>query len=320
MESLNRFHAFYISAYNRGSILQIIVMGMMKLKKVLVLGGTRFFGKHLVEALLQAGHDVTIATRGITEDPFGSTVKRLIVDREDEKQLAERLEDKNYDIVYDNLCYSSNAAKIVCKVLKGKTKKYIMTSSMAVYKPALNLSEEDFNPYEYEVAYGDRNNFSYSEGKRLAEAVLFQKATFPVVAVRFPVVIGENDYTKRLQFYVEHIVRQEPVAVNHLEGELSFIHEKEAGEFLAWCGMENIEGPINACSNGVVSTREIIRFIEENMGIKALVQEVGDNVAPYNEVINCTLHNGKANELGFSFRDLKIEIEKVLHYYIYAMK
>ncbi|MFE7913827.1 NAD-dependent epimerase/dehydratase family protein, partial [Bacillus mobilis] len=55
-------------------------MGMMKLKSVLVLGGTRFFGKNLVEALLQDEHDVTIATRGITEDPFGSAVKRLIVD------------------------------------------------------------------------------------------------------------------------------------------------------------------------------------------------------------------------------------------------
>ncbi len=51
-------------------------MGMIKLKKVLVLGGTRFFGKHLVEALLQDGHDVTIATRGITEDSFGSRVKK----------------------------------------------------------------------------------------------------------------------------------------------------------------------------------------------------------------------------------------------------
>lgn len=98
---------------------------MIKLKKVLVLGGTRFFGKHLVEALLQDGHDVTIATRGITGDFFGSRVKRLIVDREDEKQLTERLADKSYDIVYDNLCYSSNAAKIICEVLRGKTKKLL---------------------------------------------------------------------------------------------------------------------------------------------------------------------------------------------------
>ncbi|WP_436865675.1 NAD-dependent epimerase/dehydratase family protein [Bacillus fungorum] len=295
-------------------------MGMMKLKKVLVLGGTRFFGKHLVEALLHDGHDVTIATRGITEDSFGSTVKRLIVDREDEKQLAERLEDKSYDIVYDNLCYSSNAAKLICEVLRGKTKKYVMTSSMAVYEPEIGLLEENFNPHEYAITYGDRKDFNYSEGKRLAEAVLFQQATFPVVAVRFPVVIGENDYTKRLQFYVEHIAGQEPVAVKHLDGELPFIHEKEAGEFLAWCGMKDIEGPINACSNGVVSTREMIHFIEENMGIKALVQEVGNNVAPYNKVINCTLHNGKASELGFPFRELKIEIEQVLRYYIHAMK
>ncbi|PFN28160.1 NAD-dependent epimerase/dehydratase family protein [Bacillus cereus] len=293
---------------------------MMRLKKVLVLGGTRFFGKHLVESLLQAGHDVTIATRGFTEDSFGNAVKRIVVDREDEEQLTKHLEGKSYEIVYDNLCYSPNAAEIICKVLRGRVKKYVMTSSMAVYEPALDLLEENFNPYEYAITYGDRKDFAYNEGKKLAEAVLFQHATFPVVAVRFPVVIGENDYTKRLQFYVEHIKRQEAIAVDHVDGELSFIHEKEAGEFLAWCGMENIEGPINACSNGVVSTREVICFIEENTLIKARIQEAGDNIAPYNEVTNCTLHNGKARELGFSFRELKLETEKVLLHYINIMK
>ncbi|PDY21915.1 epimerase [Bacillus cereus] len=293
---------------------------MMKVKKVLVLGGTRFFGKQLVEALLQEGHDITIATRGFTEDSFGDTVKRIVVDREDGKLLEERLEGKCYDVVYDNLCYSSNAAEVICKVLRGRVKKYVMTSSMAVYEPTLNLQEEDFNPYTYSITYGDRGDFTYGEGKRLAEAVLFQRATFPVVAVRFPVVIGENDYTKRLQFYVENVVKQEPIVVDCLEGKLSFIHEKEAGEFLAWCGMGNIEGPINACSNGVVSTEEVIHFIEENTGIKALIQEVGDNIAPYNEVTNCTLHNGKARELGFSFRELNAEIKNVLQHYIDRLK
>ena len=50
---------------------------MMKLKSIGA-RGTRFFGKHLVEALLQEGHDVTIAARGITEDSFGSRVKDLL--------------------------------------------------------------------------------------------------------------------------------------------------------------------------------------------------------------------------------------------------
>ena len=45
--------------------------------KILVLGGTRFFGVHLVCALLEDGHEVTIATRGRTPDSFGSQVSRI---------------------------------------------------------------------------------------------------------------------------------------------------------------------------------------------------------------------------------------------------
>ena len=45
-------------------------MGTEKMN-VLVLGGTRFFGIHMVNVLLENGHDVTIATRGNASDPFG---------------------------------------------------------------------------------------------------------------------------------------------------------------------------------------------------------------------------------------------------------
>ncbi|WP_243525351.1 NAD-dependent epimerase/dehydratase family protein [Bacillus pseudomycoides] len=206
------------------------------MKKILVFGGTRFFGKRLVESLLQAGHDVTIATRGLTVDPFGSTVKRVVVDREDEGQLQKTLAGKSYDVVYDNLCYSPNAAKIICDVLHNKVKKYIVISSMAIYEPSLSLKESDFNPYEYPIVYGDRQDFSYSEGKRLAEAVLFQHATFPVIAVRFPVVIGENDYTKRLWFYVENIIKRKPFVVEENTGIKAFIEETE-GNLAPYNGM-----------------------------------------------------------------------------------
>ena len=48
---------------------------------ILVLGGTRFFGVHMVNALLENGHDVTIATRGKASDYFGDKVRRIILDR-----------------------------------------------------------------------------------------------------------------------------------------------------------------------------------------------------------------------------------------------
>jgi nucleoside-diphosphate-sugar epimerase len=51
---------------------------------------------------------------------------------------------------------------------------------------------------------------TYAEGKRMAEAVLFQKASFPVVSVRFPIILGPDDYSKRLRFQVRRISSGEP--------------------------------------------------------------------------------------------------------------
>lgn len=42
--------------------------------KILVIGGTKFFGIHMVNELLEKGHEVTIATRGLSSDEFGDKV------------------------------------------------------------------------------------------------------------------------------------------------------------------------------------------------------------------------------------------------------
>ena len=56
---------------------------------ILVLGGTRFFGIHMVNALIEIGHDVTIATRGVSKDTFGNKVKRLKLDRTDPDSMKQ---------------------------------------------------------------------------------------------------------------------------------------------------------------------------------------------------------------------------------------
>ena len=81
--------------------------------KVLVLGGTRFFGIHLVDELLKSNCDVTIATRGLTSDSFGNKVKRIRLDRHDELSIINNLSDKYFDVIYDNLAYCSNDIEIL---------------------------------------------------------------------------------------------------------------------------------------------------------------------------------------------------------------
>jgi len=286
------------------------------MKKVLVLGGTRFFGKRLVKQLINAKYDVTIATRGLTKDGFGDKVNRIVFDRDNPNSM-EQLAQQSWDVVYDNICYSPNEAKEIVDLLKGKVGRFVFTSTLAVYEKCKNVTEENFNPFTYPIQCGSREDYTYAEGKKLAEAVLFQQADFPVAAVRFPVVIGENDYTERLLFHVKKIADHQELVIKNLENEMTFITEEEAGEFLYWLSTNEVTGPINACSNDVITFNELIQICEEELGTKANIVDQGEkeNQSPYDTYSHTYLSNQLAKDLGFNFSNVKDEIKKLIHYY-----
>ena len=187
------------------------------MKKILVLGGTRFFGRKLVEILLEQKHEITIVTRGMSGNPFGDEVEHIKVDRKDSAAFKAALVNRKFDIVYDNICYSPNEAMQLCEIFNGKIGKLVFTSTLSTYEASGKPhAESDFDPTSYEIVMGDTHEFTYGEGKRLAEAVFYRYAEFPVVAVRFPIVMGEDDYTRRLHFHVERILNDEPIGCYNL--------------------------------------------------------------------------------------------------------
>ncbi|MBC1626169.1 SDR family oxidoreductase [Listeria welshimeri] len=276
--------------------------------KILVFGGTRFFGKKLVERLVSAGHDVTIGTRGKTKDDFGDSVKHVVLNRESRDALFQ-LAKEEWDVIYDNICFSPREALYAVDAFKGKVKRYIYTSSLSVYsQKGHGLVEDDFNPKQYEIVIGDKEDFDYGEGKRLAEAVFFQKASFPVVAVRFPIVLGLDDYTKRLHFHLEHMKNHEEIGISNGQAEIGFINSDEAARFLEWVGVDSdVTGPINATTNGTYSLNAFIKMIESKTGEVALVEEVTDDVddSPFSIEKTYYLDNTKATKAGFEFDDLR---------------
>jgi nucleoside-diphosphate-sugar epimerase len=275
---------------------------------ILVLGGTRFFGKKLVELCIENGHNVTILTRGQSGNPFGTKVKQLVVNRDDANALSQALSGTTWDIVYDNICYSPNEAHQLSKILDGKTKKLVFTSTLSTYDINSTVkTEEDFNPYNYEIRMGEREDFSYGEGKRQAEAVLFKEATFPVVAVRFPIVMGENDYTRRLHFHVERILQDQPISFPNIEAKMSFITDEEAAAFLYFAGITPIEGPYNATATGAISLKDLLGLIEEASGKHAKISLVGgdeQSQSPYGIPADWYMSTGKAEAAGFTFSQL----------------
>ena len=135
---------------------------------ILVIGGTRFFGIHMVNELLTAGYDVTIATRGKASDSFGDKVKRIFLERTKEESVREALSGTHYDVVIDKIAYCSNDIKYVMDVID--CDKYIYMSSTSVYNPKhINTVEADFDGIENELIWCDRKAFPYEQIKRQAE-------------------------------------------------------------------------------------------------------------------------------------------------------
>ena len=285
-------------------------------KNILVLGGTGFFGIYAVNHLLDKGHKITIATRGKTKVPFEGRVTHIALERTCPESIAAALGGKSFDIVVDNLVFCSNDVKYLLDVVK--TQRYVYTSTIAVYDEDLRLDmpESHFDPMSPGLVWCDREPLPYGERKRQAERAVFQAySSIPAAALRIPYVIGEDDFTKRLYFYVEHVIKEIPMCIDNMDEQISFIFSEEAGAFLAWAALHNLTGPINGASSGTISVKEIIQYTEEKTGKKAILRPDG-KLGTYNGRWTFSTSMDRANKLGFSFSSLFPGFYHLLDQYI----
>src|SRR5689334_5623105 len=71
-------------------------------QRVLILGGTQFIGRLMVNELLRAGHEVYILHRK-SRHPFSKRVHNLVADRNDTASLRKAVANMRFDAVYDNV-------------------------------------------------------------------------------------------------------------------------------------------------------------------------------------------------------------------------
>lgn len=282
-------------------------------QNILIMGGTRFFGLRLAAQLIEEGHHVTIATRGNTADPFGNAVQRLQMDRTVRSDLAQTIGQQDWDVVYDQICFTPTAAQDAIDVLTGRVGRYVFTSSLSVYdqNQHADTAESDFDPTSYDIDAGNaQEEVGYAEGKRLAEAVFYQRADFPVAAVRFPIVLGPDDYTERLLNPVQDVAHGRVLRMTNPDARMCLISSGEAASFLHWLAALDTAhyGPFNACSDGTITPRELVHLIEEATGNTAVVTTTPDE-ARFSLVSlaqDWTMSNAKATQAGFEFAPLKV--------------
>ncbi len=278
------------------------------IKRALVIGGTRYFGRRLVEGLITEGTHVTIVTRGNVVNPFGAAVTHVLADREHQATLQRALANAgDWDVIFDNICYSSNDAAGACEIFAGRVRRYVHTSTQSIYPKDGGHVESDFDPCRHKIKLGARTDFDYGEAKRQAEAVFFQRAKFPVVAMRIPIVAGSDDYTGRLDFHIERVKTGQTLVVPNRAAETCFISSVEAARFLRWCADQTFTGPVNACSDGRIRIGDVITLIEAATGQQANLTQTGNDAdrSPFVGGNSRYLDNSRAHELGFEFTKLE---------------
>jgi nucleoside-diphosphate-sugar epimerase len=271
-------------------------------RKILVMGGTRFFGKKLVQKLVENGDDITIATRGNKPNPFPNQSRHVIFDRNDLSTLSQ-IKNEKWDLIYDQICMNHKHASSAVEIFKDKVNQYIFTSSGAVYDLCPNfLKEEAFNPKSFNIQTMENN---YADEKRSAEHI-FTSASFLASMIRFPFVIGNDDYTKRTFFYYDSIIKDKSIFFINPEFKCSWISSEEAADFLVFVGLKKITGPINACSDNPITMKKFIQICEKTLNKKAKIEKIESenyDVSPYGLKQNYLTDTTFAKNAGFVFQD-----------------
>ncbi|MFJ4576765.1 NAD-dependent epimerase/dehydratase family protein [Streptomyces sp. NPDC088846] len=294
---------------------------------VCVIGGSRYFGRHLLGLLRDAGHRVTVVNRGSTPPPPG--VEQLVADRDNEPELAAALGARTFDVVVDQVCYHPVQAATALRVFRGRTARYVLTSSMEVYNPVTSqalppqgperpFTEEAVDPArwpvrmelpwsEYDFAAAGAGDTRYAEGKRQAEAVFAQDGGLPYAAVRCAHVLGGGsaDFTGRLDHYTRRIAGAEAILVHPEVFPTAFIEYREIADFLLWAARSDFTGPVNACSHGRLDARELSGLIASAAGVEPSFLTVdpasGDDASPFSFDHYYGMSNARAERLGFAF-------------------
>jgi nucleoside-diphosphate-sugar epimerase len=185
--------------------------------KILIIGGTRFFGYHIARHLVRDGHDVSLFNRCHTPAEFNQNVERICGDRNDYEDFQAKLKDISFDVVIDMIAYKAEDSQAAVRTFKDWVGHYIHISTGAVYLVTQDypcpLREEDYDRPLYPRPETNDAWWLYGYNKRRCEEVLmeaYREDGFPVTIFRFPIVIGERDNTLRAYSYFIRLMDKKP--------------------------------------------------------------------------------------------------------------
>ena len=176
---------------------------------ILIIGGTGYIGKTVVQILLDRGDRVTIFSRGSTRPDWWDQVTHIHGDRDDRPDFMAKLKGKTYDAVFDSQAYRREDVESAGETFRGNVGRYLLVSTGSVYlegtvdfsnRCPYNESDVDWADLEYTYPQGED---PYAVGKRHCEKWLQENSGMDYTIVRIPAVMGPDDPTARMWWWVQ---------------------------------------------------------------------------------------------------------------------
>lgn len=179
---------------------------------ILILGGTQFVGRHIVEAFVAAGHAVSILTRGQSKDELPDSVERLRGDRSEAGGL-DALRGRNWDACVDVSGYVPQAVRASAELLRDQVGRYVFISTASVYaQPERHPVREDdplLPPAAEDVT--QVTGETYGPLKVTCEQIVQDSYGERATVLRPQIVAGPHDHTARYPYWVDRAARGGPV-------------------------------------------------------------------------------------------------------------
>jgi 2'-hydroxyisoflavone reductase len=224
--------------------------------KLLVVGGTRFLGRHLVQQALDAGHDVTLLHRGQSGASLFPQAEHRIADRNGDLGA---LAGGTWDAVIDTCAYVPRQVRAMTAALRGRVGHYQLVSTISVYAQFASAGTDEDAPLAAlddelaEVVDGQ----TYGGLKALCERALLDAMPEHACILRPGLLVGPHDPTGRFTWWVQRVLRGGAVLCpGASSAPLQFIDARDAAAFMlqqaqaASRGVFNLTGPLAPLTMG----------------------------------------------------------------------
>jgi 2'-hydroxyisoflavone reductase len=212
--------------------------------RILVIGGTRFVGRHVVEAAERAGHELTLLHRSPSDVAPGA--EHLLADRDGDLSLLAGLA---FDATVDVCAYLPGQVSAVHSALGDRAGRYVVISSTSVYADPAGPGFDESSPTV--AAAGPEitevTETTYGPLKVAVEQAAARLWGDGATVVRPTYVVGPWDYTRRFTSWVERVAAGgEILAPGNPDDPVQLVDARDLATFVVSLVESDVAGTFHA--------------------------------------------------------------------------